>query len=293
MSTRNYAQANGVQRRMITELRTAGDEFALVGYAATFNSWSKDLGGFREQIGTTAFARSLRTGADVKALFNHDPNNILGRTKSGTLQLSQDGKGLKFHCQLDKNSQYHRDLHASVKRGDIDECSFAFTVPAGGQSWTDGPDPETGKQTALRTLLDVDLIDVSVVTYPAYNKTGVDARAVKLYASHGIIDAVKTLRQAAAAFVRPAFRCQTNLTGFRAHLDRVHQQTELTCMMAQRCEAALHDDPDADDEDEVLRGAFRAARSALDIASESFAKARLRHELNLAKKCKTHPLNWN
>src|SRR5258708_39469830 len=137
---RNSQQAQGVQRRTFTELRTDGQEFCLSGYAATFNSWSKNLGGFREQIAPGTFTRSIQQKADVKALFNHDENTILGRTKSRTLTLSTDDRGLRFHCQLDKDSQAHRDLYSSVKRGDIDECSFSFTVPAGGDSWTEGTD---------------------------------------------------------------------------------------------------------------------------------------------------------
>lgn len=163
--------------RFIAELRAAeGDELALVGYAAKFNSESKDLGGFRETVAPGAFTRSIADNADVKCAFNHDANRVLGRTKSGTLKLEQDTIGLKFRCELDATSQLHRDVYASVKRGDIDECSFAFMVGKDGQRWEMKGADEAAYP--LRTLLDVDLKDVAVVTYPAYNTTSVDARSL-------------------------------------------------------------------------------------------------------------------
>ncbi len=157
--------------RMTTELRAEAD-FCITGYAALFNNESKDLGGFRETIAPGAFTRSLKANADVKCLFNHDPNKVLARTKSGTLTLAQDDRGLKFSAQLDKNQQMHRDIYASIKRGDVNECSFAFMVPSGGQTWTNKD------SYAARTLTDVDLIDVSAVCYPAYDNTSVDARSL-------------------------------------------------------------------------------------------------------------------
>jgi HK97 family phage prohead protease len=157
------------------ELRaeSQGDEMALTGYAALFNSPSKDLGGFRETIAPGAFTRSLNAGAEVKCLGNHDPNQILGRTKNKTLTLAQDANGLKFRCVLDPANSNHMNIRASVLRGDIDECSFAFTVPENGQQWS--------ADCTQRTLTDVDLMDVSVVTYPAYNTTSVSARSAADY----------------------------------------------------------------------------------------------------------------
>ncbi len=153
-----------------------GDEMALVGYAAMYNSLSKDLGGFREQIMPGAFKRSIDAGDDVKALFNHNPNAVLGRVKNNTLTFMPSGRGLKFRVQLDPFQQSHRDLHAAIKRGDIDSCSFAFTVPQGGDSWEHKADG-----SSVRTLKDVDLMDVSAVTYPAYNDTAVAARSLPDY----------------------------------------------------------------------------------------------------------------
>src|SRR5271156_5016934 len=137
---------------------TGTDDLVLQGYAARFGVLSHPLpGNFREQIAPGAFSRSLNAGGDVVALLNHDQNSIpLGRTKSGTLRLAQDDKGLSFRVQLDKNQALHRDLHASVRRGDLDSCSFAFDVPDGGDSWDDSTD-ETGQPFARRTLRNVNL----------------------------------------------------------------------------------------------------------------------------------------
>jgi uncharacterized protein len=167
-------------RSLSAELRAEaeGDEMAIAGYAALFNQNSKNLGGFKERIAPGAFTRSLKEGADVKALLNHDPSHLLGRTKNGSLTLSQDERGLKFRCVLNAESGAHRDLYASIKRGDLDECSFAFTVPQGGDSFDEAID-ETGVRYQRRTLKDVNLLDVSAVTYPAYNNTSVGARSAQ------------------------------------------------------------------------------------------------------------------
>lgn len=165
-------------RTLAAELRADDDdEFQLVGTAAAYNCLSKDIGGFREVIAPGAFKRSLDGNDDVVALFNHDQSKVLGRTRSGTLKLKDAAKGLTFRCQLDEDQQMHRDLYASVKRGDISECSFAFTVNPNGDSFDEAKDGK-GQRFALRTLKDVTLHDVSAVTNPAYGNgaTSVSAR---------------------------------------------------------------------------------------------------------------------
>ena len=154
-----------------------GDEMALVGYAALFNTESKDLGGFRETIRPGAFKRSLDKGDDVKALFNHSPMNILGRTKNKTLTLKEDARGLQFRVQLDPNNSQHRDLHSLIKNGTVDECSFAFTVNGSdGEEWKAPEKNDNQDWFSMRTLKDVNLMDVSAVCMPAYEGTTVMAR---------------------------------------------------------------------------------------------------------------------
>src|SRR5271154_3506952 len=120
---RNFEQAQGIQRRTVAaELRASegGPDFLIEGYAATFNKVSQDLGGFREVIKAGAFARTIAAGTDIVCLANHSPlTGILGRCSAGTLKVSEDSKGLRYSCQLDKNQQSHRDLWSSIKRGDL------------------------------------------------------------------------------------------------------------------------------------------------------------------------------
>lgn len=170
-----------IEKRILTahtalRAESQGDELVLRGYAARFNVLSHPLPqGFREQIQPGAFKRSLTKGDDVICTFNHDSDKVLGRVRSGTLKLAEDDKGLAFRCQLDPNQSSHRDLHAAVKRGDISDCSFAFSVPDDGDDFSDGTDEE-GQRCLKRTLRNVTLHDVSVVTHPAYPQTSVDAR---------------------------------------------------------------------------------------------------------------------
>jgi len=146
---------------------------AIEGYAAVFNEVA-DLGFFREVIKPGAFTRCLGDKPDVRCLFNHDPNMVLGRTLAGTLTLKEDSKGLFFRCEPPDTS-YARDLMACIERGDVDQCSFAFSVEA--ENWQYSKNAE-GDREALRELTDLNLYDVSPVTYPAYEGTSVGARAM-------------------------------------------------------------------------------------------------------------------
>src|SRR5579862_4104670 len=102
---------------------------------------------------------------------------ILGRLENGTLSVEEDSRGLKWRCQLNPASQQHRDIYESVKRGDINECSFAFTVRDGGEDWGEATD-ERGARFIRRTITDCNLLDVSCVTNPAYGSgTTVAARS--------------------------------------------------------------------------------------------------------------------
>jgi HK97 family phage prohead protease len=169
-----------VERRAfrVAELRADPESRSLAGYAAVFDSLSEDLGGFREIIKPGAFAKSIADGADVRALWNHDPNHVLGRTKSGTLRLAEDEHGLRIEIDPPP-AQWADDLLQSVRRGDVDQMSFAFQVPAGGETWTKD---DIGK---IRELREVVLRDVSPVTYPAYAATAVVVRtADDVYRQH-------------------------------------------------------------------------------------------------------------
>lgn len=138
------------------------------GYAAVFNALSDDLGGFREKIIPGAFAESILVD-DVRALFNHDPNYVLGRNISGTLQLAEDDHGLKISI-TPPDTQWARDITELIRRGDVDQMSFGF------MTITDQWHEEEGK--TIRDLIKVKLFDVSPVTFPAYPQTVVAARDI-------------------------------------------------------------------------------------------------------------------
>lgn len=167
----NRTAGPAVERRTIgaIEIRQAGDAPPMMcGHAAVFNT-SADLGWFTERIAPGAFTRSIGED-DVRALWNHDANIVLGRNKANTLSLREDETGL--YCEITPpDTQQARDLMASMKRGDITQMSFGFSV----RSHQIDRDAE-GNIT--RTLKDVKLYDVSPVTYPAYTQTDVAVRAI-------------------------------------------------------------------------------------------------------------------
>lgn len=160
--------------RDVIEFREKDGAASISGYAAVFNKETVIGGGmwgFREQIDPKAFDGAVKTD-DVRALFNHDPNYLLGRTESGTLRLSVDSKGLKYDVDLPDTSQA-RDVRTLIQRGDVSGSSFGFTVDE--DEW-DERDVKSGK-LPLRTILKASLFDVSPVTYPAYPQTSVSARS--------------------------------------------------------------------------------------------------------------------
>lgn len=167
------------QRSFTVELRAEerhrGAPPTIVGHAAVFNSLSEDLGGFREQIAPGAFTRTIREGGPVYALWNHDPNYVIASTKNGSLRLSEDKNGLR--AEMDPlDTPTIRDLVVKpIQDGLISKMSFGFSVPHGGADMMN--DKTMGP---VRTLRDVDLFDVSPVTFPAYPATDVQARMSRL-----------------------------------------------------------------------------------------------------------------
>lgn len=152
------------------ELRISDDESPrITGHAAVFDQWSEDLGGFREKIRKGAFKKTLKE-ADVRALFNHDSNYVLGRNKSGTLRLNEDDTGLAIEIDPPDTS-WAKDLQVSMKRGDVNQMSFGFQTVK--DEWNN-----EDKNNLERELVEVKLFDVSVVTYPAYPQTNAQVRAM-------------------------------------------------------------------------------------------------------------------
>lgn len=187
------------------EIRKAdsGDKpspITLRGYAAKFDVMSENLGGFREQIAPGAFADVLKD--DVRALFNHDANQVLGRTTAGTLRIAQDSTGLYYEVDL-PDTQAARDLATSIYRGDVSQSSFAFRVASNGDSWDENEDG-----VIVRTITKfARLYDVSPVTYPAYPDATIGMRSMEAW---------KASREAAASAINKAKRAAESRRRFLA-----------------------------------------------------------------------------
>ncbi|MFA5436703.1 MAG: HK97 family phage prohead protease [Candidatus Neomarinimicrobiota bacterium] len=155
----------------IEELRTITEDDVkhITGYAAVFNALSEDLGYFREKIDPGAFTETI-INDDIRALWNHNSDYVLGRNKSGTLTLSEDQRGLKIDI-TPPDAQWARDYVASIERGDINQMSFGFETLADRWEMIDGNE--------VRTLMKVRLFDVSPVTFPAYPDTEVALRRLE------------------------------------------------------------------------------------------------------------------
>ena len=161
----------------MTELRIAdsdGGGATIEGHAAVFDSWSETLGGifpFKEIVRKGAFNESIGKD-DIRALFNHDPNYVLGRNRAGTLELVEDDIGLRVKI-TPPDTSWAKDILTSIRRGDITQMSIGFIVEDDKWPTKDGMD--------VREIRKVQLFDVSPVTFPAYTATDVGVRAMQEY----------------------------------------------------------------------------------------------------------------
>jgi HK97 family phage prohead protease len=150
-------------------LREADTKKSIGGYAAKFDT-ETNLGWMTESVAKDAFSDVL--GNDVRCLFNHDPNQILGRTTSGTLTIEQDDTGLKYDNEMSMTSPVSIHVMDSISRGDVNQSSFAFTIKE--HSWDKRKSAE-GFEYYHRTIIKVEtLYDVSPVVYPAYEDATVE-----------------------------------------------------------------------------------------------------------------------
>ena len=177
------------------ETRAEGDaKQRIVGHAAVFDEWTTLYEGdnfvWREVIRPGAFRDAIKEKQDVRSLWNHDANWVLGRTTAGTLTLSEDETGLLSDTDP-PDTQFARDLMFLIARGDVSQMSFAFTVRRGDETKTTEKDgvvvsEDGGERVTIRRdgnriieereLLGLNLFDVSPVTYPAYEQTDVGLR---------------------------------------------------------------------------------------------------------------------
>lgn len=179
----------------------------ITGHAAVFRSPSLDLGGFVEEIDEHAFDRTLKSGGAIRSFFNHDPRHVLGTVENGTLKVWTDSRGLVFEVDPPKTT-WATDLIESIRRQDIRGASFQFRVRDRGDRWSNRPDG-----TSVRTLLDVDLLELGPVTVPAYPAADSQVRAM--------LEA-RSLRLDSRGRVQPA--TPTTTAGRRAQLEALRQR---------------------------------------------------------------------
>lgn len=149
----------------------------IVGHASVFDSWSETLGGifpFKEIVRKGTFTETIKFD-DIRALFNHDPNYVLGRNVAGTLELEEDEIGLRVVI-TPPDTSWANDLIKNLRRGDISQMSIGFIVLEDIWGTKDGID--------IREIKKVQLFDVSIVTYPAYTQTDVGVRAMESYKAY-------------------------------------------------------------------------------------------------------------
>ncbi|BDQ53369.1 hypothetical protein EfsSVR2330_08800 [Enterococcus faecalis] len=163
-------QTRSMATNFSTREETSGEKI-IEGYFAVFNQETELWPGAFEEISPEAFNGSLSN--DIRALTNHETTLVLGRNKSGTLKLSVESRGLWGQITINENDSDALNLYERVKRGDVDQCSFGFNILNEETDWR-----EDG--TVKWLLKEIDLHEVSVVTFPAYEDTGVQARHTQL-----------------------------------------------------------------------------------------------------------------
>lgn len=164
--SREEWQTRSLQTKLETRDEQDG-EMVIEGYFAVFNKETELWPGAYEEIVPTAFDKTLSN--DIRALINHDTRLVLGRNKAGTLELKTDSRGLWGRIKINPNDIDAVNLYERVKRGDVDQCSFGFNILSEDTDYR-----EDG--TVKWRITEVDLHEVSVVTFPAYEDTGVQAR---------------------------------------------------------------------------------------------------------------------
>ena len=161
-------------RSIQAELKTRADEgqdMFIEGYFAVFGQETELWPGAYEELAQGAFDETL--GNDIRALINHDTTLVLGRNKAGTLELRADSYGLWGRVKINPNDSDAVNVYERVKRGDVDQCSFGFNILAEETDWRDDG-------TVKWTVTKVDLHEVSVCTFPAYEQTGIQARKAQV-----------------------------------------------------------------------------------------------------------------
>lgn len=168
---RDKRQTRGLHTELKTRAEQETGDMVIEGYFAVFNQQTELWPGAYEEIAPGAFDGTL--GNDIRALVNHETMFVLGRNKAGTLELRVDSHGLWGSIKINPNDSDAVNLYERVKRGDVNQCSFGFNIIREEADWRDDG-------TVKWTLKEIDLHEVSVVTFPAYEATGVQARKAEV-----------------------------------------------------------------------------------------------------------------
>lgn len=167
--SRETRQTRSLQTELST--RSEQDDLVIEGYFAVFNRETELWLNAYEEIAPEAFDKTLSN--DIRALIDHETWLVLGRNKSGTLELRTDSYGLWGRIKINPNDTDAVNLYERVKRGDVDQCSFGFNIIREDVEWrVDG--------SVKWTIREIDLHEVSIVTFPAYEDTGVQARKAEV-----------------------------------------------------------------------------------------------------------------
>jgi len=164
---RKIKQTRSLQTELKTRVEPDAQDMYIEGYFAVFGRETELWPGAYEEIAPGAFDETLNN--DIRALINHDTTLVLGRTKTGTLELKTDSYGLWGRVKINPKDSDAVNLYERVKRGDVDQCSFGFNITSEETDWRDDG-------TVKWTITGIDLHEVSVCTFPAYEDTGVQAR---------------------------------------------------------------------------------------------------------------------
>lgn len=168
---RKIKQTRSLQTELKTRVEPDAQDMYIEGYFAVFGRETELWPGAYEEIAPESFDETLNN--DIRALINHDTTLVLGRTKAGTLELKTDSYGLWGRVKINPKDSDAVNLYERVKRGDVDQCSFGFNITSEETDWRDDG-------TVKWTITGIDLHEVSVCTFPAYEDTGVQARKAEV-----------------------------------------------------------------------------------------------------------------
>lgn len=173
VANRDRQQRRAMAAELTTRAADEGDEMVIEGYFAVYGQETELWPGAFEELAPGAFDGTL--GNDIRALVNHDTTLVLGRNRASTLELKADAQGLWGRIKVNLADSDAVNVYERVKRGDVDQCSFGFNILAEETDWRDDG-------TVKWTITKIDLHEVSVVTFPAYEQTGVQARKAQVHA---------------------------------------------------------------------------------------------------------------